>query len=203
MGLRAFLLGVFITKPVRGGIHCKVNFHPSSALNKWHEKASVRTAPRRIIDLEDAALDLFPRNLVPTIKHPIFQQKYLDRISDFLCLQLYRYLNFTINLELLVVNPNILSLAQRETDFDFSNDEILALHKMYVDEGYHALLCVDAAQQLGTITGVHPKSQILPSFLSSLQKIEEQVGNKKLAGMIFTAVSETLITSNLSSVAHG
>lgn len=181
---------------------CKMRFSASKVFKNWDEKATVRSTPRRVLDSDDSTLDLFPRNLVPTAKHPLIEEKYYERISEFLCLQLFRYLYFTINLELLVVNPNLIAISLAEREFDLSNDEMLAVHKMYVDEGYHALFCQDMAQQVRAITGISPTFSSQPAFMNRLRQMQNSVDRPELAGLIFTAVSETLITGSLTDVAR-
>ena len=188
------------SKAKAGG--CKMKFSSSDAFNKWHEKSSVRSAPRRMLDCDDTSLDLFPRELVPVVSHNLFQTKYPDRVSEFLCLQLYRYLDFTTNLELLVVNPNLLTISLAADEFELSESDILSIHKMYVDEGYHALFCIDIAQQLGGITNIRPQYKQEPSFLTLLRQFKNEADDPKLVELIFTSVSETLITGSLVNVAR-
>lgn len=184
------------TKPA-----CKMEFSASKAFANWYKGASVRDRPRRILDADDASMDLFPRHLVPVVSHSLIAEKYMENLSYFLCLQLHRYLDFTVNLELSVVNPSILEIVQRSREFQLSHAEILALHQMYVDEGYHAQFCVDMSQQVLSITGVSPEFHRPPAFLDALARLETETQDPLLARLIFTAVSETLITGNLRDVA--
>jgi hypothetical protein len=187
---------------VSGQSACKMQFSASKVFDDWHEKASVRKRPRRILDADDRTLDIFPRNLVPVSSHPIMGKQYMEQISEFLCLQLYRYLHFTIDLELNVVNPSLLDLKSLAQDFQFSKPEALALHKMYVDEGYHAMFCFDMAQQVHEITGIVPEFEMRPSFMDPLAQMQAEADNPLLARLVFTAVSETLITGSLRGVAR-
>ncbi len=179
--------------------NCRLSLNASGAFERWHEKATVRSMPRRVIDADDSTRDMFPRQLTPIVSHPLFHQKYYESISEFLCLQLYRYLNFTINLELLIVNPNIIKLSRGADVFKLTDEDVIALHKMYVDEGYHALFCIDMAQQLEALTNFKPKFDLKPSFM---RIFEDGFAEDAISNVIFTAVSETLITSNLTDVAR-
>ena len=63
-------------------VGCKTKFSKVNIFKNWHEKATVRTVPRRVLNADDARLDLFPRHLIPVISHPIFESKHLDRVSE-------------------------------------------------------------------------------------------------------------------------
>lgn len=180
---------------------CKSNISIDKIFQNWNEKSSVRSAPRRILQPEEAHLDLFPRHLAPISQHSIIASKYADKISELLCLQLYRYLYFTINLELIIVNPNILRVSLASKEFMLSEQESLATVKMYVDEGYHALFCMDLAKQLNRITNLSPNHNTDPHFLKEYRRITSESSDSALAGIMFTSVSETLITGSLSEVA--
>ena len=121
-------------------------------------------------------------------------------MSEFLNLQLQRYLYFTINLELLVVNPNLLRLAKQSRTLNLTDDENLAIHKMYIDEGFHALFCVDLVQQVEVMTNIKPKFKSEPSFMRKLKLMNNMANDEFISGILFTCVAETLITSNLTDV---
>lgn len=94
-----------------------------------------------------------------------------------------------------------MELSRNANDLKLSEKEFLALHKMYVDEGYHALFCLDMAQQVKKITNIFPLYDSKPSFIKELKLLGQKVKNPKVANIIFTAVSETLITGSLTEVA--
>jgi hypothetical protein len=203
-GVSGFFTGCPLASQCAGAEQsaCRMHFTASKVFDDWHEKASVRKRPRRILDADDRTLDIFPRTLVPVALHPIMSKQYMEQISEFLCLQLYRYLQFTVDLELNVVNPSLLDLRSLAQDFQFGKAEALALHKMYVDEGYHAMFCFDMAQQVYEITGIAPKFEMQPSFMAPLAQMQAEAENPMLAKLVFTAVSETLITGSLREVAR-
>lgn len=180
---------------------CKKRFSVGETFSRWNEKSTVRSAPRRILNCDDSSLDLFPRRLVPAVSHPIFQARYLDRVSEFLALQLYRYLSFTMNLELMVVNENVRHLLLSADELGLGAKERLALHQVYVDEAYHALFCADFSHQLADITGFRPNYHSQPSFMRELVDLTSGAQVPSIQSLVFVCVSETLITHNLLDVA--
>lgn len=167
---------------------------------KWDEKASVRRAPRRVLDPEDRALDMFPRDLVPAISHPIVQKRYTERIPRLLALALFRYLTFTINLETIVVNPVTQDLILGRAPVRLRADEILTAYKVYTDEAYHALFCVDMLEQVVKATEYAQAPQEKPSFLKAFERIEGDGPTAFARRFLFTGVSEMLITLSLNNV---
>ncbi|MCA1298589.1 acyl-ACP desaturase [Stappia indica] len=169
----------------------------------WHEKASVRRSPRRVIDPEDVHLDLFPRDLVPVASHEIVTSRYPEKIPHLLALWLYRYLTFTVNLETLVVNTTTSRLVSNKAPVALSGDEILFAYKVYCDEAYHALFCADMLQQVYSQSDFRPAPQGRPSFLLEYEKIDGDPVETAIRQFIFTAVSEMLITVSLNNVREG
>lgn len=169
----------------------------------WYDKASVRRAPRRMIDPEDLSLDLFPRELVPVASHEIVVSRYPEKIPHLLALWLYRYLTFTVNLETLVVNTTTSRLASNTAPVALSRDEILFAFKVYCDEAYHALFCADMLQQVCGQTSFRPAPQSRPSFLRDYETIEGDPVEIATKQFMFTAVSEMLITVSLNNVREG
>lgn len=201
-GVAGFFTGCpFESDCDNGGKSCRMSFSRKDIFEKWHAKSTVRSAPRRLLDPSAAQLDLFPRKLVPITAHPLFQDKYIDSISPFLALQLHRYLSFTTNLELIVVNENIRQMLLAAGELKMDSKDRIGLHKMYVDEAYHALFCADFTLQLSDITGVRPAFSSKPRFLDILREIVDGDNVSNTKGLIFTCVAETLITHNLLDVA--
>src|ERR1700732_1580847 len=122
--------------------------------SNWNDRATVRSAPRRLIHDEDVSLDMFPRHLVPVVSHDIIRSRFSHIVHDFLCLQLYRYLEFTINLELTVVSEVTRSMIMQEAPVSLPPSMILDAQRILCDEAYHAVFCGDMLQQVITATGV-------------------------------------------------
>ena len=167
------------------------------AFAAWTEQASVRRAPRRMLGPGDAALDMFPRALVPHIDHPIVRDRYPDAIPDLLVLALYRYLDFTTNLETFVVNETTLELISGRGPVALSGEERIDAYRLFCDEGFHALFSADLARQAAILTGRRPAPAVAPAFLRRVRARQAQ-GAGALERFLFTAVSEMLITGNLA-----
>lgn len=163
----------------------------------WNERASVRRAPHRRIDPEDLALDLFPRALVPVVAHPIVLARYPEAIPELLTLALYRYLDFTINLEMFVVADTTRLLIADHGPVALDARERVDAHRLACDESYHALFCADLTQQVIAASGRAPAPAQAPLFLRRLRARMAQEGGE-LNRFLFTALSEMLITGNLS-----
>ena len=163
----------------------------------WYDRASVRRAPQRRISPEDVSLDMFPRDLVPVVAHPIIARRYPEAIPDLLILALYRYLDFTTNLEMFVVNETTRLLIAGQGPVTLSADERIDAHRLACDESYHALFCSDLTQQVIAASGRTPAPAQAPRFLQRLrERMAGDVG--MIERFLFTAVSEMLITGNLS-----
>ena len=105
-----------------------------STLEKtWDRRASVRNAPRRMLDPEGDSR-LFPSEMIPLLAATDgrrFPQPVIDSIHTH---HLYRYLNFTILLESLVVNKTILGIYFQTTGISGGTDRRIDALRMYTDE---------------------------------------------------------------------
>jgi hypothetical protein len=169
----------------------------------WHGKASVRRAPRREIRREEASLDLFPRDLVPYIEHPIIRRGFAERIPELLAYAAYRYLTFTINLETQVVNETNLSLMRNDAPMLLNPASCLDAHRLYCDEAFHALISADLMKQAIEVSGIAPVEAPPPCFLARLDEVARQTGGGRMSRFVFTSVSEMLITGTLNQVRRG
>lgn len=165
----------------------------------WYDRASVRRAPQRRLDPEDISLDMFPRELVPVVSHPIVTERYPEAIPDLLILALYRYLDFTTNLELFVVNETTRLLIAGQGPVALGPEERTDAHRLACDESYHALFCADLTQQVIAASGRPPAEARPPRFLRRLRERMSADGGM-VEQFLFTAVSEMLITANLAEV---
>ncbi len=199
-GLTGFFTGCeFESQCQKSPAACPHRLAPKLFEN-WHTKASVRRAPRRVLNPEDTKLDLFPRDLVPVATHPILQRKYPEMIPELLSLWLFRYLTFTINLETLVVNTTTQQLVAEKLPVRLNPEQTLTAYKLYCDEAYHALFCADLLKQVVDLTNYRKAQPVVPSFLKVFRDAEVRAEDPILERFIFTAVSEMLITVSLNNV---
>lgn len=202
-GVSGFFVGCEMAEFCRGGrAACRLLDDPD-ALHDWHRRATVRNAPRNILNEEDVDGHLFPRKLAPVLQHPIIQKLDGERICALLNNHLFRYLDFTAKLELAVVNDVMKDIAFGHMPVKFDQDTILAAHKIYVDEAYHALISVDLLHQSQSLLQVQAILPRAPRFLCELRRqldAADGEDEKRLMRLFFVIVSETLITNSLTDI---
>lgn len=169
-----------------------------SAFRSWDKKASVRSEDSRVSSIENY---LFPEAFVPVLKSEMLREASSDTKRALRAAALFRFLNFTHKLELLVVNTVTLNIALGRYDFDLSDAARLDAHRLYVDEGYHAYFSFEAMQamQSETCTPI-PLNETTPEFVMRLQAMTEGEADprrKALVQLFFVIASEMLITSTL------
>ncbi|GAA5534791.1 diiron oxygenase [Deinococcus aluminii] len=145
---------------------------------------------------------IFPARFVPYSSHPIItrlQEHTGNTRSRILTHAAYRYLDFTIKLELLVVNDVTRSIALDRAGFSLPPELVLDAYKVYCDEGYHALFSMEGIKQIHAVNLERPVvgSTVNHRYLDSLRQITANHG--ELARLFFTIVSETLITGYLTT----
>jgi len=171
-----------------------------SPLDSWDERASVRTRPHPTVDPTD---DLgFPAEYVPVASHalidPVHRPKLLGR-------HLHRYLLFTAKLEHFVVNRTVLGLAHDSTGLEVPDWMRRDAYKIYVDEGYHAFIAADLADQVADRHGLTREIRRgEPYFMTRLAETLRGVGPElaPIVEMLFVICSETLISGTLSDAAE-
>ncbi|WEH33231.1 diiron oxygenase [Streptomyces sp. AM 4-1-1] len=171
----------------------------NSPFRSWDTRASVRSTERRTLREGDAARPYFSPELVPLARHKYIQDLRPDLYDEVLIQHLYRYLDFTMKLEHLVVNRTALGIAQATVGVAVPEDMRFDAYKVYCDEAYHALFSMDLLRQVRQRTGIEPRLPELPYFLRRLQELQEEAGaeNRHLMELVFVIVSETLISGSL------
>lgn len=177
---------------------------PSTLERQWDKAASVRSKPRRFVTGEKDS-QFFPEHLVPVLNTQAAVELNPEVRHSLATQHLYRYLDFTLLLETLVVNKVLLGIALGRLGFPASRGQRLDAMRMYTDEAYHATAAMDigfqveGASQINNMTAGHLEQE----FLMRLHKIKEAVGDPQLASLVelsFVIASETLISGNLSDV---
>lgn len=202
-GVTGFFVGCDMTGHCPHGEGGCTLIRGHKALEKWHEKASVRRAPRRMLNEEDIASHIFPQALAPVVHHPIVQKLDGEQITNILNNHMFRYLDFTAKLEVVVVNDVMKDLAFGHTPFPFDERMQVDALKIYTDEGYHALFSMDLFHQAKSLLEVDPIVPEKPAFIRSLNRLLgacESERERRLTKLFFVATSETLITSSLTEI---
>jgi hypothetical protein len=172
-----------------------------SPFQRWHERATVRQAPRRMLSDGDASEHVFAPELVPVASHPLVAALPPERFELVLASHLVRYLEFTAVLETLVVNRVALGVARGTIGVPLPPEMRFDAYKIYCDEAYHALFSVDLARQVTAELDV-PGADAEPMFLRRLRELLERTDPalRNLVELLFVVVSETLISATLTDL---
>lgn len=174
-----------------------------SAFTSWDAKAAVRSAPRRVLEAP-APAEAFPPDLVPVLGHPLVRALPATGRRALLVRHLLRYLDFTAQLELLVVNDTLTRLAMQPT-YGLTDEMRLDALRMVCDESYHAMFSVDMSQQVGAAYAVDARPDARAWFLVRLERLllETDSTLREVGRLLFVTVSETLISATLAAQANG
>jgi P-aminobenzoate N-oxygenase AurF len=175
-----------------------------SPFRNWHDRASVRRAPRRTLQDGEDTGHFFSPELVPVARHSLIRALPPADFETILIRHLHRYLEFTAQLEYLVVNRTIAGIAHGSVGVEVPEDMRHDALKMYCDEAYHALFSVDLACQVTRRTGIK-RLAARPFFVTRLDQIlaDLAAAERGLAELLFVIISETLISASLAEVPSG
>lgn len=173
-----------------------------SLFSNWHQRAGVRVAPQRLFhDERDQGKVLFPRHLMPYLRHPEVRKLPAGLIDRLTAHQLYAYLNFVANLESRVVNRGTKLIAHGELAFSVSSNVRLDAWKIYCDEAHHALSSFDLMFQVQDGTGVTPLPYSFDDVMSRLDRAGRHLEDgSRLAHLLQVVVFETVVTSLLTDI---
>ncbi len=178
--------------------------HAAGKLQNWDKKASVRVKPRRILmrEEEERGKLCFSPELVPVSSHPLVVQFGPAAVREMQVLHLYRYLDFTTLLELDVIGAVSREIALGRIDFEMPEVVRAEAFKLCTDEAHHAYFSDDVKRQVAAATEVEPDPLTNPAFLRTLRSIQRDLPPEAsaLGEMLFTVVSETLISSILCEI---
>ncbi len=172
-----------------------------SPLRSWHERASVRTAPRRLVG-DPADRFYFSPDLVPVAGHRLVKSLPDSAFRTLLIQHLYRYLEFTAKLETLVVNRTVLGIAHGTVGVRLPEAMRFDAYKIYCDEAYHTLFSADLARQVEKKSKIAPVLPEQPFFLRRLAAFQDELPphHRALLELVFVVISETLISGTLAEV---
>jgi hypothetical protein len=172
-----------------------------SGFATWYTRASIRSKPQRLFDPGEGKL-FFPPELVPVVDHPIVSRRQ-DGVADRLLVQrLYAYLQFTSELEQLAVYPASQLISRRGLGIDLPEEMIADAYKICTDEAWHAQFSYDLLRQVAHDTEITPWLPDAPQFLRRLERLRRELDPelRGLADVLFTVVSETLISAILNDI---
>ncbi|MEU3726495.1 diiron oxygenase [Streptomyces sp. NPDC031705] len=174
-----------------------------SCFSSWENRSSVRAKPRRVLEELEAGKVFFPPELVPALYHPMVREREEEVIKSLLLQRLYIYLDFTADLEQLVVSPVTQLISRRRSGFDLPDEMVRDSYRICTDEAWHAQFSDDLQEQLIAATRERPcAARQQPYFLTRLEALKDglEPQYRPLADLFFTVVSETLISSILSGI---
>jgi hypothetical protein len=182
-----------------------MSFRSSAAyqarLANWQQHSGVRNGRPRPTHDGIGTLP-FTLGLVPLARHRLVCDRGDTVRNVVLAQHLYRFCNFTEHLELEAVVPACVRL--RLANVQFGVPEALARDagRVAIDETWHAECAGDLKLDLMQTTAVVPCRSRTPMFLQVLKIIKASLtpDRQHLADMLFTCVSETLITGALTTV---
>jgi hypothetical protein len=173
-------------------------------LSNWDTKAAVRVKPRRILlqDEESMGKLYFSPELVPVAQHPLVRRIGPAAVRDMQVQHLYRYLDFTTQLELEVINEVAKDIALGKLDADVPDAMREDAFKLCTDEAHHAYFSDDLKRQVEAASGIHPDRVGMPPFLRRLRALQREMPSdlRPLGELLFAVVSETLISSILAGI---
>ncbi len=174
-----------------------------SRLDCWDQRASVRSktgvTPRP--DLVNGGLP-FPKDLLPLVSHPKVDSRGKGVVRRILGRKLVNYHDFTTHLELNAIVPATLDLATQRLGLLLPSALSEDAAKIATDECFHALEAMRQREHFADISGVNSQPVSRPAFLQKLERtIAEEPGEiGRLKNMVFSMVSETLITGSLTRI---
>ncbi len=176
----------------------------SRKLANWDTKASVRVKPRRILMREEEEMGkvFFSPELVPVAQHPLVRELGQTAVRDMQVQHLYRYLDFTTQLELEVINEVSKEIALGKVDADLPDVMLEDAFKLCTDEAHHAYFSDDVKRQVIAATGIVPDYHGTPRFLRQLRILQRDLPSELmvLSELMFSVVSETLISTILAQI---
>ena len=163
----------------------------------WNTKASLRwlglTGPENVTTAGD--MNYFSPHLVRVNSHPMVSNKGTTITKALQLRNLYRYLAATEAIEIEMVNPALQFVMASEVAPKF----VLDAYKVYTDEGFHALMCMDLRKNISNNEMpylLRYRSAALEQTLSLTKTSNEK--DAQLILLAITCVNETMIASSLS-----
>ena len=145
---------------------------------------------------------MFTPSLVPYLDHPTLEELDARSRSEILTRHLYQYLNFTANLEPTIVNRGVHRIAFQHLPLEADSELRLDALKIYTDEGYHALFCVDLINQVERATQIIDVPYQFTPYIANLDAITAQLlpGNRMLGEILQVVIFETAVSAILSDL---
>lgn len=178
-------------------------------LGDWDKSSSVRSRPQAydclsLADPTTSERDWFFRKALPYLENSEFRTFDKSAIQSILAANLVYFLEYTTLLEHRVVNRSVESIAHRELPVRVPEDFRCAALRIYVDEGYHAMMSSDVALQVRCRFALQTgPSQTFPRIERLTQMVNEaSKRDRPLIAFLVGFVAETVITRALLEMAR-
>lgn len=163
----------------------------------WDNKALVRTKHiRETVTSREIDGRYFKHSLIKELTHRDMGAIDGDGIRTLEVLHLARYMASVEYVETTLINPALLHIV----DLDLPKDVRIGAYKIYVDEGYHALMSVELRESILEQFGLESFPAQTPAPLQRvfdwIESLEE--GPRRLAQITAASINETLISANLT-----
>ncbi|MEV8537101.1 diiron oxygenase [Streptomyces sp. NPDC051211] len=167
-----------------------------SAFGRWDSQASVRSKPVR--ETTEPTDCYYPPELVtgyPELRSELAP----EQLQHLLTLHLYAYLDFTVQLESLIVLPVTARLGSGRAGLELPPAMRRDAMAITTDEAWHGQFTFDLIERIGAQTGVPPRLPETYEFQRVRGRLRESVepALRHAFDLLITYVSETLISTKL------
>lgn len=166
--------------------------------NDWDKNASIKwlSLKNDPEQYKDEGLNWFSPNLVRINSHPLVSARGNGTIRALQRRHLYRYLASTEAIEIEMVNPAL----QFVMDSDIAREAISDAYKVYTDEGFHALMCMNLRKSLAEDSNVPYEKRYKNSAMEAVLSMCTTANgdDNRLILLLIACVNETMIASSLS-----
>ena len=173
----------------------------AATFRNWYSSSTVRSRPYGYLLSEQDFLEInpdrwFPSSMAPALAHAEITNLTLPERLRLHINHLTYFLDYTTDLEITHVNKAVKSITHGALKKYFDSSDHRAALKLYVDEGYHALLSRELADQVANHFRLKRRRSARINSLSELVA-QTPSSHQDLTQFIIAFVSETLITKEL------
>ena len=136
----------------------------------WEKKSSLRTRPRRLLELADQSPYFFPMSKQPLCFHPLITDLGDEAVQYILIQSAYKFMGDIALIETDVVNTSASKITNDKLSISFPMPIRHDVLTVIMDEAYHAYVAIDFMQQVEQATHVVPLEVICETGLSHAMK---------------------------------
>ncbi|MBP0633423.1 diiron oxygenase [Cupriavidus sp. AcVe19-1a] len=172
--------------------------------SNWNDDSVVRTRPYRYTckstDKDDPASgDWFFPSALTFLSNPLLAGLPQGQVQEILARNLITFLEYTTLLEHRIVNKSVQFIAQNCLPVSIPHGMRMDALRVYTDEGYHAIMSADVANQVSRIYGIAQENRQF-SRIARLEAMAETFQLPTLGWFLIGFVSETAITTEFTKM---